>query len=117
MNRRCEKVASLILKELSSILVRKVQDPRVRGVHIVSIDVSPDFHLARVYYSSLSADQNIDDMQKGLDSAKQFLRSELKKTVKLRVLPELAFFFDPSIREGDRILALLKNLPHSNNPD
>ncbi len=108
--RRQEKANSLILRELSELLQRKVSDPRLRGVHIVSVDISPDFHLARVLYSFLNDEMNEEDVQKGLDSAKPFLRRELKKVLQLRVLPELAFFFDPSIKHGDHILELLKSV-------
>lgn len=101
------------MRELSNLLNRKVEDPRVRGVHIVSIDISPDFHLARVFYSTLAENQNPEEVQKGLDSAKAYLRRELKKVIELRVVPELAFFFDPSIRSGDQLLDLLKNLRSS----
>lgn len=110
MTRRQEKANSLILRELSELLQRKVSDPRLRGVHIVSVDISPDFHLARVLYSFLNDEMNEEDVQKGLDSAKPFLRRELKKVLQLRVLPELAFFFDPSIKHGDHILELLKSV-------
>ena len=108
--RRQEKANSLILRELSELQQRKVSDPRLRGVHIVSVDISPDFHLARVLYSFLNDEMNEEDVQKGLDSAKPFLRRELKKVLQLRVLPELAFFFDPSIKHGDHILELLKSV-------
>ncbi|MEW6712713.1 MAG: 30S ribosome-binding factor RbfA [Candidatus Riflebacteria bacterium] len=114
MTRRQEKAQSLILRELSDLINRKVQDPRVRGVHIVSVDISPDFHLARVFFSTLNQDQNPDDVQKGLDSAKAFLRRELKKVIELRVVPELAFHFDPSIREGDQMLNLLRKINKDN---
>lgn len=110
MTRRQEKVASLIKRELADILIRKVSDPRVRGVHIVNVDISPDFHLARVSYSTLEVTQDQEKTQRGLDSAKSFLRRELNRVLQLRTLPELAFHFDPSIRHGDTILDLLKNL-------
>ncbi|MDD2998581.1 MAG: 30S ribosome-binding factor RbfA [Erysipelotrichia bacterium] len=113
MTRRQEKVSSLILRELSDLLMRKVQDPRVQGVHIVNVDVSPDFHLARVLYSYLNDKLAAEDVQKGLDSAKPFLRRELNKVLQLRLVPELAFTFDPSIKHGDKILELLRNLTPS----
>lgn len=98
------------MRELSELLQRKVSDPRLRGVHIVSVDISPDFHLARVQYSFLDDKMPAEEVQQGLDSAKPFLRRELKKVIQLRVLPELAFFFDPSIKHGDHILELLKTV-------
>ncbi len=113
ISHRRERVESLLVREISNILLRKAADPRLRGVHIVSVNVSPDFHLARVFYSTLDIAQNMEEVQKGLDSAKSFIRSELKKTVQLRVLPEIAFCFDESIRRGDQILGLLRKLGDS----
>ena len=110
MNRRQEKVSSVILQQLSLIINRKVQDPRVRGVHLVDVDVSHDFSLARVRYSVLDEGQKPEDVQKGLDSAKSLMRKELRKVLTLRVVPEIAFFYDSSIKHGDHILELLRSL-------
>ena len=110
MNRRQEKVSSVILQQLSLIINRKVQDPRVRGVHLVDVDVSHDFSLARVRYSFLDEGQKPEDVKKGLDSAKSLMRKELRKVLTLRVVPEIAFFYDSSIKHGDHILELLRSL-------
>lgn len=113
MTRRQEKVASLVLKELSMIITRKIKDPRVEGIHIVSVDMSPDLRLARVYFSILGDEVSPEEAQAGLDSAKGFIRKELIKRVKLRSVPELAFWFDEGIRHGDKILSMLKKLRDS----
>lgn len=114
MNRRQEKVSSVLLHELSLIINRKVQDPRVRGVHIVDVEVSHDFSFAKVMYSFLDEGQKPEDVQKGLDSAKSLIRKELRKVLTTRVIPEIAFFYDSSIKHGDHILELLKSLESSN---
>ena len=114
---RLERVASVLEHEISRILVQRIKDPRVQGVHIVSIDVSPDLHLARINYSMLDQQADPEGVQKGLDSAKAAIRAELKKVLQLRVLPELAFFFDPSIRQGDRLLELLRQIKPATVPE
>ena len=113
---RRERVESLLMAEISAILLRKINDPRIRGVHIVSVKMSPDLSSARVYYSTLEATTDPDEVQRGLDSAKRFIRSEVKKVIKMRFIPEVYFVFDPSIREGDRILTLLKKINPSDAP-
>lgn len=110
ISRRQEKVNSLIMRELSNLITRKVSDSRVRGVHIVEVDISPDFHLARISYSFLASSVSPEDIQKGLDSAKPFLRRELNKAIQLRIVPELAFFCDTGIKHGDHMLELLGKL-------
>ncbi|MBF0406194.1 MAG: 30S ribosome-binding factor RbfA [Candidatus Riflebacteria bacterium] len=107
---RKERVESQIQRELSLILQRKVQDPRVAGIHICSVKVSPDFHLAHIFYSTLLEGANVEEIQKGLDSAKAMMRNEIRKVLTLRKVPELAFKFDSSIKHGDHMLGILKNL-------
>lgn len=114
---RLERVASVLQHEIARILSQRIQDPRVRGMHIVSVDVSPDLHLARINYSMLDQEADPEAMQKGLDSAKPVIRAELKKVLQLRILPELAFFFDPSIRQGDRLLELLRQIKPATGPE
>lgn len=113
---RLERVESTILRELSLILQRRINDPRVRGVHFVAVNISPDFHLARVSFSLLEATQNAEEAQRGLDSAKSVMRCELKKVIQLRKIPELAFRYDSSIIEGDRILDLLRKIEQPKTP-
>lgn len=120
MNRRQERVSELILREVSEIIQRQVSDPRVQGVHIVSVEISPDFSFAKLLYSFLDTGKfTPEQIQAGLDSAKPFIRRELKKVLLLRVLPELAFFYDPSIKHGDHILELLRglNIPKETTPN
>lgn len=107
---RHERVESVLMKEISNILLRKINDPRVKGVHLVSVKISPDLSSARCLYSTLEDSAHVEEIQKGLDSAKAFIRSEVKKVVQMRKIPEIYFVFDPSIKEGDKILALLRKL-------
>lgn len=107
---RLEKVGEALLRAISEIIQRRVQDPRVRGVHLTGVEVSPDLHLARVFYSTLNQDVKPEDVQRGLDSAKHLIRSDLRNHVQMRVIPELAFKFDPTLSHGDELLGLLRKL-------
>jgi len=100
----------MLAHEISTILFRKVQDPRVRGVHVVSVSVSNDYSSAHVFFSTLDETTDLEVVQQGLDSAKAFVRLELRKVIKMKTVPEVFFTFDPSVRRGDRILELLKKL-------
>jgi ribosome-binding factor A len=118
--RRLERVESVLRKEIADLLLMKIKDPRIRDVHVVSVKVSPDLSTAKILYSTLRPTEEIETIQKGLDSAKNFVRSEIRKHVQLKKIPEVFFVYDPSIREGDRMLSLLKTLnppPEDPSPD
>ena len=109
---RIGQINAEIQRVLSSLLYT-VKDPRVSGgvVSVVRTDTTNDLSLCRVYVSSMG-DQK--ELQKGLRSAAGYLRRELGRALSLRHTPELEFIADGSIREGVRILDLLKSVDGDN---
>jgi ribosome-binding factor A len=95
--KRSAKVADLIRKEISEILLRSIKDPRIGFVTVTRVKVSDDCRSARVYFSVVGSEEERKRSLEGLDSAKGFLRKELGRRVSLRYTPDLIFQFDPSI--------------------
>ena len=95
--KRSDKVADLIQKEISEMLVRSIKDPRVGFVTITRVNVSDDCRLARVYFSVMGTVAEKERSMKGLDSAKGYVRRELGRRMTLKHVPEIVFKFDPSI--------------------
>ncbi len=108
---RPERVAQAIQVAIASILARgEMRDPRIGFVTITGVKVSPDLRVAKVFYSAIGADEELEQTQAGLDAAKGFFRREVSAQVPLRVSPEIHFAFDNSIREGDKIDRLLREV-------
>ena len=95
--KRSDKVADLIQKEISEMLVRSIKDPRVGFVTITRVSVSEDCRLAKVYFSVMGTVVEKERSMKGLDSAKGYVRRELGRRMTLKHIPEIVFKFDPSI--------------------
>jgi ribosome-binding factor A len=108
MNRRAERVASLVREELSNLLRTEIKDPRLSGmISITEVEVDPDLECAKVFVSSLGGAAEKDEVLKGLSSASGFFRTELAKNLKMRYTPRLEFRWDESIEHGAHILDLL----------
>ena len=107
---RQERVADFIQEQLAELLLREAQDPRLEGVTITAVDVSPDLQQARVYFSVLGDDAARKDTQKALEHASGFLRRLLASRLQLRVVPTLSFHFDKSLAIGSRIEELLHQI-------
>ena len=110
-SQRIERVQRLLRSEISSIMQRKLKDPRVGMVTITHADVSPDLKNARVYVSVLREDKS--EALAGLTSAAGFIRSELMKVLHLRPMPVLEFALDESLELGARTLDLLDQIRHA----
>lgn len=116
--KRTQKVADLIRKEVSDMLLRTVKDPRIGLVTITRVKVTEDYRLARIHFSVPGSSEERDQSQKGLDSARGFIRKELARRINLRYTPEILFEFDPSIEYAIHIEEVLKSLhKEEENPD
>ncbi|MHB8421011.1 MAG: 30S ribosome-binding factor RbfA [Myxococcales bacterium] len=108
---RPARVAEEVQRELSSLLVRGLKDPRLQGfVTLTGVKLSPDLREGIVYYSVFGGEAERESTQQGLEAAAGFLRHEIGQKLKLRVAPILRFVFDNSIENGDRIEKLLREV-------
>jgi len=107
---RVEKMQELIKQEISTMLIRDVKDPRVKGVTVTSVEVSGDLSYAKIYVSIFGSPEQQKEAWTGLQSALGFFRSEIAKRVSLRVAPILSFHKDTSIEYGSHIEELLHKI-------
>ena len=110
MRRRPERLAELIRRELGRILSGGLGDPRIGFVTITNVEVSPDLALAKIYLSVMDSPANERTTLQGLNSAKRRIRGELGEILKLRRMPQLAFFADHGIKQSIRISSILTDL-------
>ena len=107
MTHRPEKVERFIKEELSQILQREVQDPRVGFVSITDVEVSGDLRQARVFVSVLGDVESKAATMDGLRSALGYIRRELGSRLQMRYAPHITFTLDESIERGARVNKLL----------
>ncbi len=93
-SKRPGRVAEAIRNELATLLLAKVQDPRLQGLSICRVEVNDDISMARVFFTMRGGRAAAPDAERGLRSARGFMRSHLAKTLNLRFTPELAFRYD-----------------------
>jgi ribosome-binding factor A len=113
MSRRSERTSKLIQREISGLLEREVNDPRLsKLISVTEVTLSPDLKYAKVFVSTLSDQMdNKEEMLAGFNNASGFLRRELASHLKLRYTPQLSFHYDDSIERGARLLKLMGDLP------
>jgi ribosome-binding factor A len=110
MSRRTGRVGDLIRAELSDLLLRHVQDPRIRLVSVTEVDVTQDLRRATVKVSVLGEDDERVATIEALRHARGFLRTELAHRLRMRTTPELLFELDRGAEYSQRISDLLESL-------
>jgi len=107
---RASRVGDQIQAELASLLTRQVHDPGIGFLTITQVKLSPDLQQARVYYTSIGDDKAKRESARALDRATPFLRRQVGQRLRLKRVPELTFFYDESIEQGDRVERILQAL-------
>ena len=70
--RRTERLGNLIQAELADLLLKRVKDPRLAGMTLTGVDVSPDLAQAKIYFSLLDASRR-RQVEDGFKAAAPFL--------------------------------------------
>ena len=110
---RPQRVSQELQKEIALILQREIKDPRLGMMTTVSgVEVSRDLAYAKVFVTFLN-DKDEDAVKEGikvLQDASGYIRSLVGKAMRLRIVPELTFFYDNSLVEGMRMSNLVSNV-------
>jgi ribosome-binding factor A len=117
--RRVSRVAELIKREVSQMLIHGVKDERVGSgmVSITDVEVSGDLQHAKIFVSIYGTDEARAATMAGLRSAAGYVRGQLGHRVNLRRTPEVVFIEDRSLERGMRVLSLINQLSQSRTPE
>ncbi len=102
---RTDRVAQQIQRELAELVRLEINDPRVKLVTITGVEVANDYSHAKVFFTRL--DGKNEEAKLGLERAGGFLRSQLARSLKLRIMPQLHFVYDESVERGSRLSQLI----------
>lgn len=97
------------MREISMIISREINDPKLGFPTVTEVDVAPDFSVAKVYVSFLGKNYKKRDGLDTLNRSKGYIKSLLAKRVRMRKIPNLEFVVDDSLDKADRIEELLKH--------
>lgn len=108
-SRRPERVRGLLQETVAEILLREVKDPRVEGITLTGVDITPDLKLAKIYFSTLQS-ENREAALAGLKSAAGYIKRQIAIRLQLRHTPELRFFYDTTLEKANRLESLLRQV-------
>ena len=96
MSLRIEKVNSEIRKRIIEIIREEIDDPHFGMVSITRVETTADLRESRIFFSVL--DNNFLRVGKVFNQMKSFLRVNLGKKIRLKIIPSLIFIPDDSIK-------------------
>lgn len=111
--KRTDRIADQMQRDLAELIRSSLKDPRIGMVTVNSVEVARDLGYADIYVTLLTVeDLDADSEQvkqtiKILNGAAGFLRTELGRKIKLRMIPQLRFHFDASVKRGRQLDQLI----------
>ena len=112
-----DRVAETLREEIGAMVEGQLSDPRIAFCYISEVVLNPGGKSARVYVAVDSAVADIEKAEQqtlaALESAKGFIRFELKERMGVRHVPDLSFLADRSGRFQARIEELMSRAQKS----
>ncbi|MFT5296467.1 MAG: ribosome-binding factor A [Colwellia sp.] len=105
---RTDRVGQEIQKEIATILMREVKDPRLVMTTVSAVELTRDLAYAKIFVTFFSNEESeIKSSIEVLNEAAGFIRSLLAKKLRARIMPHLRFVYDSSMSEGVRMSSLV----------
>ncbi len=109
MTLRNERVRKELMRDISDILRKEIRG--LEGVvSIVDVEVSHDNSFAKVVYSVLGSDEQIEKSKDVIEKNTPKIRYEVGKRLRLRLTPELRFIYSNGLEEGSRVTELINKI-------
>ncbi len=110
--RRVSRVAELIKREVSQMILFDIKDDRVGTgmVSVTAVDVAGDLQHTKIFVSIYGSDEVRAQTMEGLKAVTGYVRSELGKRVRLRRTPTVIFVEDTSFDRATSVLSLINQL-------
>jgi len=106
---RTRRLDELLREEISRVLRREVDDPRIGFVTITDVEATPDLRHATVWVSIIGAADEKRMTLRALSRAMPFVRQRLG-VLRLKRIPDLHVKEDDSAARGTRVLQILDEL-------
>ncbi|SFL82322.1 30S ribosome-binding factor RbfA [Marinobacter zhejiangensis] len=111
---RLDRIGDQIQRELAQMIQREIKDPRLGMVTVNAVKVSRDLGYADIFVSLLTTEELTEESEQVkvslaiLTKSAGYLRGQLGRAMKLRMVPHLRFHFDTLLGQSRHMDALIR---------
>jgi ribosome-binding factor A len=106
--RRTERIAEAIREVVATCVLFELSDPRIRGVTVISAQVSPDLRHATVFVTVMGNQNQQKTALRGLQHAAGFLQSRVAARLQTKITPLLTFKIDEGLARSADLTRLIE---------
>ena len=109
MTLRNERVRKELMRDISDILRKEIRG--LEGVvSVLDIEVAHDNSFAKVIYSVLGSEAQIETTKEVIEKSTPKIRYNVGKQLRLRLTPELKFVYTDGLEQSSRVVDLLNKI-------
>jgi ribosome-binding factor A len=108
--RRTARVNRAIQEAVSTAVLFKVKDPRVKNVTVLRAEATDDLRQAKVYVTVMGDEKRQALTMNGLAAARGFLQSKVADRLQTKQTPILTFVLDQTVKQNAAAQAALSSL-------
>ncbi|WP_031497510.1 30S ribosome-binding factor RbfA [Bryobacter aggregatus] len=108
--RRFERVAEAIRLEITEMIAYDLEDPRLAGLEVTDVQVSPDMKKVAVSVHIPAQGEEAEKILEVLKTTKAYFRKELAQRIDLFYTPEIYFNSAMNLGPRARVTDLLKRI-------
>lgn len=116
MSQRITRINELLRREVSEQM-RRYYRADTAAITISEVNCSTDLRKARIYYSVLGDDAQIEESRRLFRRIGKDIRQRVSKYVILKYFPRFDYIYDPSLERGAGIIDILDQLEQDENHD
>ncbi len=105
--RKKRRIEESLRRELSSIILYEMKDPRTGFVTITRVELSEDQRSAQVFLTVRGAEEEVERTLRALTRARGYIQGLIAQRIPLRFTPVLSFREDKELREAQRVEKLI----------
>ncbi len=109
-SRRVQKSAEAIREVVSMAILADLKDPRIEGVTVTYVEVSPDMRNAKVHVSIMGDETAQRLCLKGLQSSAGYLQQKISRRIDTRYTPRIKFEIDMGVKNSIAIARMLNDV-------
>lgn len=109
-SRRTLKAAEAIREVVSMAILTELRDPRIEGVTVTQVEVTPDMRGAKVFVSIMGNEAKQNLCLRGLQNSAGFLQSKVAERIDTRYTPRLRFELDQGVKKSIAIAKMLSEV-------
>lgn len=110
MQQRTDRVASLLLKEVSQALREDIQDPEIGFVTFLRADVAKDLRNAKVYYSVLGTAEDKMRTDLAIQRSVKEIKRLINDRIQLRYAIDIRFVREDGLDNSFRVEEILEKI-------